>query len=147
MPLMEIKILYEDDDLLVVDKPSGVVVFPEGQTQNGTLIDGLLEKYPELKNAGEALRYGVVHRLDKDTSGVLLVAKTTEVLIFFQKQFKSRGVEKKYTTLVIGAVKDDFGVIDTLIGRSKADPRKQKTYPLDESNKTGKREAITEYRV
>ena len=95
---MDIKIIYEDKDVLVVDKPAGIVVFPEGQTlKNGekTLIDYLVEKYPELKNAGEAPRYGIVHRLDKDTSGILLVAKSTEALLFLQKQFKNREVEKK----------------------------------------------------
>ena len=72
--------------MLVVDKPAGIVVFPEGQTKDNTLIDYLLEKNPELKLAGEAPRYGIVHRLDKDTSGILLVAKTPEVLIFLQKK-------------------------------------------------------------
>ena len=96
---MDIKIIYEDNDVLVVDKPTGIVVFPEGQTlKNGekTLIDYLIEEHPELKNTGESPRYGIAHRLDKDTSGVLLVAKTTEALIFLQKQFINRGVEKKW---------------------------------------------------
>ena len=107
----------------------------------------LLEKYPELKNAGQAPRYGIVHRLDKDTSGLLLVAKTPEGLIFLQKQFKSREVEKKYTALVTGTVKDDWNTIHTLIGRAKGDPRKQKAYSLEIAKTTGLREAITEYKV
>lgn len=145
---MDFKILYEDNDILAVDKPAGIVVFPEGEiTGEKTLIDLLLEKYPDLKNTGEAPRYGIVHRLDKDTSGVLLVAKSPKALIFLQKQFKNREVEKKYLTLATGTIKDDSGKIHTLIGRSPADPRKQKAYPLDEENKTGKREAITTYKV
>jgi len=147
---MDIKIIYEDEDLLVVDKPAGIVVFPEniGRSDIPTaLVDLLLEKYPELKKVGDSPRYGIVHRLDKDTSGILIVAKTDESLIFFQKQFRNREVEKKYTTLVIGEVKEDNGVINTLIGRSKSDPRKQTAHSLLYKGKTGLREAITEYKV
>ncbi len=145
-PTMDTKIIYEDNDVLVVDKPAGIVVFPEGQTKENTLIDVLVEKYPELKNAGDQPRYGIVHRLDKDTSGILLVAKTAEALIFLQKQFINREVEKKYVCLVEGIIKEDKGEIKTLIGRSPGDKRKQKAYPLNETGH-GKREAITEYKV
>lgn len=86
---MDLKVIYEDKDVLVVDKPAGVVVFPEGQTKENTLIDQLIEKYPKLVEVGPPLRYGVVHRLDKDTSGILLVAKKEEALIFLQKQFSA----------------------------------------------------------
>ncbi|MBI1866642.1 MAG: RluA family pseudouridine synthase [Candidatus Staskawiczbacteria bacterium] len=148
------KIIYEDNDLLAVDKPAGIVVFKEGPAfakamagEEKTLIDYLIGKYPELKNAGEAPRYGIIHRLDKDTSGILLVAKTTEALIFFQKQFKNRTVEKKYTALVVGSIKDNEGTIETLIGRSPSDKRKQKAYLLNEPAGNGKREAITKYKV
>ncbi len=174
---MEIKIIYEDDDLLVVDKPAGVVVFPEGQTTSNTLIDLLLEQYPDLKKAGEAPRYGIVHRLDKDTSGILLVAKTPEALIFLQKQFSAhtfssinkkleereswdgsasggknretleKNLEKRYIALVVGAIKDDSGEIKTLIGRSPQDPRKQKAYSLEESAPPSAREAVSDYKV
>ena len=123
---MDFKIIYEDSDVLVVDKPAGIVVFAQAKTTRKTFIELLLEKYPELKNAGEAPRYGAVHRLDKDTSGVLLVAKNTEALIFLQKQFKNREVEKKYTALATGVVKEDAGTVHTLLGRSPQDPRKQK---------------------
>jgi len=143
---MNLKIIYEDNDLLVVDKPAGIVVFPEGQTKEGTLIDLLIEKHPKLKAAGEQPRYGVVHRLDKDTSGILLVAKNNESLIFLQKQFINREVEKKYICLVEGIIKDDKGEIKTLIARAPGDKRKQKAYPLNETG-PGRREAITEYKV
>ncbi len=144
---MDIKIIYEDDNVMVVDKPAGIVVFPEGQTTENTLIDALIEKYPTLKNVGEAPRYGIVHRLDKDTSGVLLVAKSNEGLIFLQKQFKNREVEKKYVCLVEGEIKTDKGKIETLIGRAPGDGRKQKVYSLGDPDSAGKREAITEYKV
>jgi 23S rRNA pseudouridine1911/1915/1917 synthase len=142
----EIKIIYEDNDVLVVDKPADIVVFPEGQTESGTLIENLTEKYPELKNVGEAPRYGVVHRLDKDTSGVLLVAKSAEALLFLQKQFKNREVEKKYVCLVEGVMENGSGTIETLIARAKGDPRKQRVYSPVNAPKSA-REAITEYKV
>ncbi|MBX4200803.1 RluA family pseudouridine synthase, partial [Candidatus Parcubacteria bacterium] len=155
---MDFKIIYQDKDVLVVEKPAGVVVFPEGQTTENTLIDALILEYPELKEAGEAPRYGVVHRLDKGTSGLLLVAKTPEALIFLQKQFKNRTVEKKYKALVSGQIKEHWGTIHTLIGRAKNDPRKQKAYTLDgtvrlsgtelisvEKDVPGLRDAITEF--
>ncbi len=87
-----------------------------------------------------------MHRLDKDTSGILLVAKNSGALIFLQKQFKNRRVEKKYTALATGIIKEDSGIIKTLIGRSPSDPRKQKAYSLDET-KIGLREAISKYKV
>lgn len=147
---MEIPVLYEDDDVLVVDKPAGIVVFHEDEhssTSSESLINKLISETPELKNAGEAPRYGVVHRLDKDTSGILLVAKSQEALIFLQKQFKSREVEKKYLALATGTVKQDSGVINSRIGRSPADPRKQKAYKEGELTPESAREAITEFTV
>jgi len=136
---MEIKAIYEDNDVLVVDKPAGLVVVPD-------LIDILAEQYPELKKVGEAPRYGVVHRLDKNTSGVLLVAKNVQSLIFLQKQFINREVEKKYVALVEGTIKEDSGEIKTLIGRSPMDMRKQKAYSLADVG-PARREAITEWKV
>jgi 23S rRNA pseudouridine1911/1915/1917 synthase len=87
-----------------------------------------------------------VHRLDKDTSGILLVAKSTEALIFLQKQFKNREVEKKYVCLVEGVMEQDKGEIKTLIARAKGDPRKQRAYSEINAPKSA-REAITEYKV
>ena len=147
---MDIKIIYEDADLLVVDKPAGIIVFEEGKNPSASsgpfLINELIKRYPELKNTGEQPRYGIVHRLDKDTSGVLLVAKSNEALIFLQKQFKNRGVEKKYVCLVEGVMENDSGTIETLIARAKGDPKKQKAYSPINAPKSA-REAITEYKV
>ena len=144
---MEIKTIYEDEDLLVVDKPARVIVFPEGNSTEKTLINYLMEKKPELGQAGQPPRFGVVHRLDKDTSGILLIAKTTEALIFFQKQFKNREVEKKYVCLVEGAIKEDSGSIKTLLARSPNDPRKQKVYLETDPHPDSAREAISEWKV
>ncbi len=145
---MQFKIIYEDENVLVVDKPAGIVVFPENQSQKEkTLIDCLLDKFPYLKNGGNPPRYGVVHRLDKDTSGILLIAKDSKTLGFLQKQFKEGRVEKKYLALVVGNVKNEKDIIETLIGRSPKDRKKQRVYLSYEPGSIGKRRAVTEYRV
>jgi 23S rRNA pseudouridine1911/1915/1917 synthase len=97
---------------------------------------------------GEEPRYGIVHRIDKDTSGVLLVAKNNESLTFLQKQFQplEKGAEKRYIALVEGNVEQDSGTIHTLIARAKGDPRKQRAYSTINAPKSA-REAITEYKV
>jgi 23S rRNA pseudouridine1911/1915/1917 synthase len=133
---MDFKIIYEDKDLLVVDKPPGIDVVSLGEE--------LLKQYPGLK---EVERNGIIHRLDKNTSGVILVAKSPEGLIFFQKQFKNRSVVKKYLALVVGRVFNDNGIIETLIGRSRKDGKKQKVYSLIDPGPAGRREAVTEYKV
>jgi len=146
---MDIKIIYEDDGVLVVNKPAGLIVFPEGEALKSgekTLIDELVEKYPKLKDVGDAPRYGIVHRLDKDTSGVLLVGKTAEALKFLQNQFINRGVEKKYVCLVEGVMEKDSDTLKTLVARAKGDPRKQRVYSPLNAPKSA-REAITEYKV
>ena len=141
------KIIYEDENLLVIDKPAGIVVFPEGKTKEKTIIDYLLENYPNLKNAGLSPRYGIVHRLDKDTSGILLIAQNNETLSFLQKQFKEGKVIKQYLALVVGLPKNTEGLISTLIGRSPQNSKKQKVYLPFEPKAQGKREAVTEYEV
>jgi len=141
------KVLYEDENLLVVDKPAGIVVFPEKEEKEKTLIDLILEKFPDLKNVGKSPRYGIIHRLDKDTSGILLVAKNNQSLFFFQKQFKEKKVIKKYLALIFGNLEKNQGSIETLIGRSPKNRKKQKVYFPFEPNSKGKREAVTEYKV
>ncbi|MEK7665213.1 MAG: RluA family pseudouridine synthase [Patescibacteria group bacterium] len=148
---MDIKIIYENDDILIIDKPAGIVVFNEitsspAAPRNDALIDLLIEKYPSLGDIGSPPRYGIAHRLDKDTSGILLVAKSNEVLIFLQNQFINRRVEKKYIALICGNIKNDFGEIKTLISRAPGDKRKQKSYLPADAPKSA-REAITEYKV
>ncbi len=143
----ELKIIYEDADFLVIDKPAGIVVFPETNISEKTLTDLLLEKYPDFKNTGSPPRYGIVHRLDKDTSGILLPAKNTQALFFLQKQFKTRRVEKRYIALVAGQLKNDQGTIETLIGRAPKNRKKQKVYLAGEPGSEGKRKAITGYKV
>ncbi|MBU1015078.1 RluA family pseudouridine synthase [Patescibacteria group bacterium] len=144
---MALNILAEDATLLVVDKQAGMTVWPEGVRPGKTLADELLVAYPKLKALGEERRYGIVHRLDKDTSGILLVSKTKKAFDFLQKQFQERNVEKKYLCLVEGEVKKEKGKIETPLGRSPNDRRKQKAYSTEERGEAGVREAVTEYRV
>jgi len=144
---MDIKIVFENKNLVVVDKPAGVIVFLENEADEKTLIELLLEKFPDLKNIGESPRHGIVHRLDKDTSGLLLVAKNNETLFFLQEQFQKRKVIKKYIALVSGEIKEEKGEIDTLIGRGQKDRKKQKVYFPFEPDSKGKRKAFTKYIV
>ena len=138
---MDLKIIYSDKNLLVVDKPAGIRVDEE-------LMDELIKEFPALKEVEEPPRYGLIHRLDKDTSGIVLVAKTSQDLFFFQKQFKQRRVEKKYLALVSGTMKQKQGIVKSLIGRDK-NSIKQKVYLSigPESKKSGPREAETHWRV
>lgn len=139
------KVIYENPQLLAIDKPAGIPVWTDSGKE-GTIAEQLVKQFPELENLGAAARFGIVHRLDKDTSGILIVAKTRESFEFLQQQFKDRSTEKTYLALVVGIVKDGEGKIETLLGRSPADRRKQKVFPLTDTG-TGKREALTLYKV
>jgi len=146
---MDLNIIAEDDRLIVVDKPAGVTVWKDPSTSSGqedTVASLLTGQFPELEKLGEKLRYGIAHRLDKDTSGILLAAKTKEAFEQLQKQFAARKVEKRYVCLAEGTLKEEGGLIHTLLGRSPADRRKQRAYPLDQEA-SGRREAITEWKV
>ena len=146
-PTMELKIIHEDATLLVVEKPAGMAVWKEGPGEGKTIGEAIAEQFPNQKALGEERRYGILHRLDKDTSGILLVAKTPEAFSFFQKQFQDRNVQKKYLCLAEGNVKEEKGKIETLLGRALSDKRKQKVFMPGEPGSQGKREAVTEYRV
>jgi len=112
---MKIKILYEDKDILVIDKPSGILVHPDEKSKEKTILDIFRKKYPKLQ---------IVHRLDRDTSGVLILAKNEKTHEFLKKQFQGRTVKKIYHAIVNGFVKDEHGFIKKPIGRSPADFRK-----------------------
>lgn len=130
---MKIPILYEDKDVVVINKPAGLVVHPDGKTKEKTLVDWILAEYPRAKNVGEPiilndgekiLRPGIVHRIDRDTSGVLIIAKTKKAYEFLKEQFKERKVHKTYNAFIYGEMKDERGMIDRPIGRSPSDFRK-----------------------
>ena len=149
---MKIKILYEDKDILVIDKPSGISVHPDGRSKEKTITDWVLKNYPKIKNVGEPMpfegkeiaRPGIVHRLDKDTSGVLVLAKNQKAHEFLKNQFQGREIKKTYNTIVYGSVKNDHGILKIPIGRSPSDFRRR----LAGRGARGElREAITEYKV
>ncbi len=144
---MNLKIVFENDTLLVVDKPAGISVFKEGQEQGTTVADLLVSQFPAQKELGEEYRYGIVHRLDKDTSGILLVAKSKEQFQYLQQQFQERKVEKKYLCLATGTFKEKQGMINASLGRAPSDKRKQKGYMPGTPEAQGKREAVTLYKV
>ncbi|MFH0854615.1 MAG: RluA family pseudouridine synthase [bacterium] len=140
----KLNIISETDDYLVINKPCGMVAHQGEQNENNTLADILVEQYPQIKNVGEDfLRPGIVHRLDKDVSGVMVVAKTQNMFICLKNQFQERTAEKEYVALVYGIVKKLDGVIDFPIGRSKSNGTKMAARPLNQ----GGREAITEFTV
>ncbi|MBL7064493.1 MAG: RluA family pseudouridine synthase [Anaerolineae bacterium] len=117
-------IIYEDDALLVVDKPAGMVVHPAYGHASGTLVNAVLAYCPQVADVGGPSRAGVVHRLDKDTSGLILVAKDEEVRAALQRQFKRRQVAKTYLALVEGQVQPREGVIEAPVGRDKRQRKK-----------------------
>ncbi len=131
---MALSILHEDDHILVVDKPTGMVVHPAPGHMNGTLVNGLLAHDPCFKEIHwDPIRPGIVHRLDMNTSGLILVAKTFKSHAFLQNEFKQRRVEKHYLALVRGNDIPDTGIIELPIGRH---PKKRKLMSVNEE--TGK---------
>ncbi len=151
---MDIKILYEDEYVLALNKPSGILVHSDGKSKEKTLSDWVRENYPTLKDVGEpqtlingevVTRPGIVHRLDRDTSGVIIVAKTKEAHAFLKGQFQNREVQKIYHAVVHGKFSEDKlqGVIDKPIGRSTTGTK----WSAEFGAKGEMREALTEYRV
>lgn len=133
-------VLYEDADLLVVDKPAGMVVHPAAGNWRGTLVNAVLHHCPELAEVGGMGRPGIVHRLDKDTSGVILVAKNDAAYRALQAQFKARQVQKTYLALVFGRLAPAQGEIDAPIGRDTRDRKRMAVAPPG-----GGRPALTRY--
>jgi 23S rRNA pseudouridine1911/1915/1917 synthase len=121
-PAIPVPIAYEDEHVLVVDKPAGLVVHPGAGHTTGTLLHGLLARYPEIAGVGAPERPGIVHRLDKDTSGLLLVARTDTAHRSLTKQLKGRSINRRYVALVWGHFDARRGVIDAPIGRSSRTP-------------------------
>lgn len=136
---MDLDIVYEDDDVIVVNKPQGMVVHPAPGHDHGTLVNGLLAHTPLATINGE-LRPGIVHRIDKDTSGLLIVAKNDQALVSLSKQLKDKTNQRKYWAIVHGNIKEDTGTINAPIGRSKKDRKKMAI------NEEG-RPAVTHFKV
>lgn len=147
----KIKILFEDENYVALDKPSGLQVHPDGRSEGPFLSDWLIARFPEVRGVGEPINLpaggkiekpGIVHRLDADTSGVIITARNQKAFLHLKKQFKDRKVEKEYAAFVYGKFSDKEGVIDRPIGRSAKDFR------LKSAQRGAKgylREAVTEY--
>ena len=162
-------ILFGDENFLVVDKPSGLNVHSDGKTKEITLVDLILEKYPELREVGEPWfsfretqtnadrtqtdaekygpRAGIAHRLDKDTSGVIVIAKNNDAFFHIKKQFQEHTIEKVYHAIVWGHPKDDVGIISAPIARAKSDIRKWTAIPKAQRGSATLRDAETRWRV
>lgn len=152
-PIQDLQILREDDNYIIFNKPAGLMVHSDGRTKEPTLADWLVENRPKMKDIGEPLmlstgekilRPGIVHRLDKETSGALVVAKNADAFADLKQKFQNREVEKKYHAFVYGILKEDDGTINRPIGRSKNDFRK---WSAQRGARGEMREAITNYKV
>jgi 23S rRNA pseudouridine1911/1915/1917 synthase len=151
-------IIYEDSDIIALDKPSGLVVHPDGRTEEESASAWFSVAYPESREVGESIkikattfrpeatieRPGVVHRIDRDTSGVLLLAKTVKGFEVLKEQFQNREIKKIYHLFIYGVLKDDHGTINLPIGRSASNFRKRSA---QRGAKGDKREAITHFQT
>lgn len=150
---MNVTIIFEDDNYIIFNKPAGLVVHSDGRTNEPTLAGWILENRPEIKGVGEPLilssgekieRPGIVHRLDRETSGAIVVAKNSLAFSDLKQKFQDRQVKKKYHTFVYGVMKEDDGIINRPIGRSKSDFRK---WSAQRGARGEMREAVTNYKV
>lgn len=149
---MVIPIVYEDGDILVINKPAGLLVHPKnGEDESESVAGWLIKKYPNIKNVGdpstssgqEIPRPGIVHRLDKNTSGLLIIAKTQSAFLHLKKLFQERKIEKKYIAMVHGSFKEKSGIIKSPIGKIGA----KQTTRIHGKKELKIKEATTEYRV
>lgn len=134
-------VIYEDDYLAVINKPYGMVVHPGSGNFSGTLVNGLLYRFEKLANIEDPIRPGIVHRLDKDTSGLLVIAKDDTSYEKLVDMFKRREVVRSYKALVYGRIKEEEGTIDAKIGRHPVNRQKMTV------SKTNSKEAITHYKL
>ena len=150
---MELPIIYEDASIVAVHKPAGIMTHGDGRNTEETVSDWFVQKYPDSKDVGEVQRLpdgtelarpGIVHRLDRETSGVLVLTKTKEAHDFFKEAFKERKVKKTYLAFVYGVPKERKGTIDFSIGRSRKDFRLRSAQP---KAKGTLRDALTKYEV
>lgn len=150
---MEPEILFETENIVAINKPAGLVVHYDGKTKEPTVVDWVEKTYPEAKGVGEPLtlstgevikRSGIVHRLDRDTSGVLLIARTQDAYEFLKKQFKEGTIKKIYRAFVYGKIDQNRGSIRRPIGRSQGDFRK---YSAAKRIRGNEREAETVYNL
>ena len=137
-----LNIVYRDIDLVIIDKPAGLVVHPADGTPSGTLVNALLGLFPDMAVVGSEVRPGIVHRLDKDTSGLMVVARNESSYAFLSRQIADRKVTRRYVALVHGNIKEDKGVIDAPVGRHPQMRHKMAVREFE-----GSRRAITNFEV
>lgn len=137
---IDFEIVYQDKDLAVINKPQGLVVHPCSSTKNGTLVNGLLFKIKDLSGINGQLRPGIVHRLDKDTSGLLVIAKNDKAHISLAEQIKNKTAKRNYLAVLDGNLKEDSGRVETFI---KRDLRDRKKMSVQDSGRI----AVTDYKV
>ena len=140
-PTVDVDVVYADDDVLVIDKPAGTVVHPGSGQERGTLVQGLLARFGELEavgeHAGDPMRPGIVHRLDKGTSGLMVVARTPEAYTTLVEALSRRAVEREYRALVWGVPDPRKGVVDAPIGRSTRHPTRMTVSANGREARTG----------
>lgn len=139
-PSVQFTVLYQDEAVIVVDKPAGLVVHPGAGHASGTLVQGLLARFPELASVGEESRPGILHRLDRPTSGLLAVARTPQAYVSLKAQLVRRSMSRRYLAVVCGLVEAHAGVIDAPLGRAGGDPTRMAVV-------SGGRQARTGYQV
>lgn len=134
-------IIYQDQDVVVINKPSGLVVHPGPGNRQNTLVNAMIHKFPDMCNVGNPLRPGIVHRLDKETQGIMVIARTQNAFVSLSEQFLNRKVKKKYYAVVWGMMKNHSGVISIPIGRDKFNRKRMSLLSLRP------RSARTEYKL
>jgi 23S rRNA pseudouridine1911/1915/1917 synthase len=145
---MKFDVIYEDEHTLVIDKPINIMVHPDGRSQEKTIADYFLAQYPKVIAVGDEGRHGIVHRLDRNTSGVLLLAKDNTAYRSFKSQFKEHTTRKVYRAIVEGHIRNDTGMISLPLARAKSDFRKKTVVDLFSDDFRGEeKEAITRYKV
>lgn len=135
-------IVYQDEDLAVINKPQGLVVHPANGNESGTLVNALLFHLKDLSGINGVIRPGIVHRLDKNTSGLLIIAKNDQAHISLAKQIETKTCHRYYQAICVGNIKQDTGIIKTGFGRSQKDRKQMAVYPLGEG-----KVAETHYKV
>ena len=143
---IKLKIIFQDKNIIAINKPAGLQVHPDFHEKNNTLVNGLIEKFPEIKTVGDepSVRPGIVHRLDRDTSGVMIVARNQKTFLSLKQKFKDRDVTKKYLALVYGKLERKRGTIEKPIARAG---NYKKQIIAGKKTKTKVRRAVTEYEV
>ena len=136
-------ILYEDSSLIIINKPAGMVVHPSAGHADGTLVNALLAHCPDLTGIGGVERPGIVHRLDKDTTGAIVVAKTDQAFQHLQGQLKAKTAQREYWGIVYGTPKTETGTVDLPVGRCPYDRQKMAILPVEK----GGREAVTHWQI